>query len=311
MLPTEIRGVYSPTVTAMTEDGIDTAATLRHMKRLVDAGVHGLCPGGSGGEFVGLTTEERQQLFSMGIEASGGRVPVFAGTGCYSTRDTIKLTKWAEAEGADGFMVLIPWLMWPLEQDIADHFRRLRDAVTKPIMMYHPETVGVKLSLETLTKLAEEGVIAAAKISQRDPSLARDLKLRVGDKCAVFIGHDASAFEALCAGADGWISGSPIVFPRLTTRIFNLVQQGELAEARRLWSHLTAFVRLEFGPYPAELPNAHIIAVVKAALVALGDEVGDPLLPIQPLTGSGLAYVRRVAETIAQIENSLPVLAEQ
>jgi dihydrodipicolinate synthase/N-acetylneuraminate lyase len=300
-----IRGVFAPTVTVMTDDGIDIPATRNHIQRLVDAGPHGLCPGGSGGEFVGLTYEERQQIIALGIEASNKRIPVYAGSGCYSTRDTIRLSKWAEAEGADGFMVLVPWLMQPFEQDIADHFRRLRDAVTKPIMMYHPQTTGVQLSLETLVQLVEEGVLASAKISQRDPSLARDLKLRVGDTCAVFIGHDASAFEALCAGVDGWISGSPIVFPRLTVRIFELVQNGRLEEARALWSRLTEFVRLEFGPYPAELQPTHIIAVVKAALNAVGVEVGDPLPPLQPLRGAELAHVQRVARSLAKLEASL------
>jgi 4-hydroxy-tetrahydrodipicolinate synthase len=303
-----IGGVYSPTVTVMTDNGIDVIATRRHIQRLVDSGVHGLCPGGSGGEFVGLSYEERQQIIAIGIEASGGRIPVYAGTGCYSTRDTIRLSRWAEAEGADGFMVLIPWLMQPLEEDVADHFRRLRDAVSKPIMMYHPQTTGVQLSLETLVRLAEEDVLASAKISQRDPSLARDLKQRVGDRCAVFIGHDANAFEALCAGADGWISGSPIVFPRLTTRIFNLIKAGQLAEALALWTPLTEFVRLEFGPFPVELPNAHIIAVIKAALNAIGDQVGDPLPPIRSITGGGLAVVSRVARALVALEDSLPPL---
>jgi dihydrodipicolinate synthase/N-acetylneuraminate lyase len=300
-----IRGVFAPTVTVMTEDGIDIPATRRHIQRLVDSGAHGLCPGGSGGEFVGLTFEERQQIIALGIQASAKRIPVYAGSGCYSTRDTIRLSKWAEAEGADGFMVLVPWLMQPLEQDVADHFRRLRDAVTKPIMIYHPQTTGVQLSLETLVQLVEEGVLTSAKISQRDPSLARDLKLRVGDTCAVFIGHDASAFEALCAGVDGWISGSPIVFPRLTVRIFELVQNGRLEDARALWSRLTEFVRLEFGPYPAELQPTHIIAVVKAALNAVGVEVGDPLPPLQPLKGAELAHVQRVARSLAQLEETL------
>ena len=300
-----IGGVFAPTVTAMSEDGIDVAATRRHIQRLVDFGVHGLCPGGSGGEFVGLTSEERQQIIALGIQASAGRIPVYAGSGCYSTRDTIRLSKWAEAEGADGFMVLIPWLMQPFERDVADHFRRLRDAVTKPIMIYHPQTTGVQLSLETLAQLAEEGVLAAAKISQRDPSLARDLKLRVGDRCAVFIGHDASAFEALCAGVDGWISGSPIVFPRLCVRIFELARNGRLEEARALWSRLTEFVRLEFGPYPAGLQPTHIIAVVKAALNAIGVAVGDPLPPLQPLKGAELMYVQGLARSLAQLEESL------
>ena len=300
-----ISGVFSPTVTVISEDGVDVAATKRHIQWLVESGTHGLCPGGSGGEFVGLTYEERQQIFALSIEASAGRIPVYAASGCYSTRDTIRLSRWAENEGADGFMVLVPWLMQPLEQDVADHFRRLRDAVTKPIMMYHPQTTGVQLSLETLVQLVEEGVLASAKISQRDPSLARDLKLRVGDACAVFIGHDTCAFEALCAGVDGWISGSPIVFPRLCVRIFELVREGQLAAARTLWSRLVEFVALEFGPYPAGLQPTHIIAVIKAALQALGHEVGDPLPPIQPLKGAELARVQQVARSLGRLEASI------
>lgn len=124
-------------------------------------------------------------------------------------------------------------------------------------------------------------------------------------RTTVFIGHDACAFEALCAGVDGWISGSPIVFPRLTVQIFNLVQERHWTEARALWSRLTEFIRLEFGPYPVELPSVHIIAVVKAALIALGDDVGDPLPPIQPLRGAELEYVRHVALALGELERSL------
>ena len=101
------------------------------------------------------------------------------------------------------------------------------------------------------------------------------------------------------------ISGSPIVFPRLTVRIFELVQNGRLEDARALWSRLTEFVRLEFGPYPAELQPTHIIAVVKAALNAVGVEVGDPLPPLQPLKGAELAHVQRVARSLAQLEETL------
>jgi hypothetical protein len=72
-----------------------------------------------------------------------------------------------------------------------------------------------------------------------------------------------------------------------------------------MWSRLTEVVRLEFGPYPAELQTTHIIAVVKAALNAVGVQVGGPLAPIQPLTGAELAHVQRVARPLAQLEESL------
>lgn len=90
-----ISGVFSPTVTVMSDDGIDIPATRHHIQRLVDSGVHGLCPGGSGGEFVGLTYAERQQVIALGIQASAKRIPVYA------------------AAGASYFMTIIPELPDP------------------------------------------------------------------------------------------------------------------------------------------------------------------------------------------------------
>lgn len=300
-----LRGVFPPAATVVRDDAIDAAATLRHMRRIIDAGVHGFCPGGSGGEFIAFSFEERQQIIALGIEAAAGRVPVYAGTGCYSTRDTIRLSRWAQAEGAAGLMVVPPYYMQPTTADVVAHFRRLRAAVDLPIMIYHVGIAGVELSLETLAQLALEGTLAAAKLSQRDPSLARDLKLLAGDACAVFVGHDACAFEALCAGVDGWISGIPAVFPRLAVRLFELIRSSQMAEARALWAQLTPFVRLEFGPYTAATGPLHTIAVLKAALAELGDPVGEPVPPLRPLQGAGLARLRQVVAPLAALERSL------
>ena len=299
-----IGGVFPPAVTVVSGDEIDATATLRHMRRVVDAGVHGFCPGGSGGEFIAFSLEERRRIIGLGVEAAAGRVPVYAGTGCYSTRDTILLSRWAREQGAAGLMVVPPYYMQPTTADVVAHFRRLRQAVDLPIMLYHVSISGVELSLDMLAQLATEGTLAAAKLSQRDPSLARDLKLLVGDACAVFVGQDACAFEALCAGVDGWISGIPLVFPRLAVRLHGLIRDGQLAEARALWAKLTPFVRLEFGPHAGEAGPLHTIAVLKAALAELGDPVGDPVPPLQPLRGAALAAVRRVVRPLAALEEA-------
>jgi dihydrodipicolinate synthase/N-acetylneuraminate lyase len=142
-------------------------------------------------------------------------------------------------------------------------------------------------------------------ISQRDPSLARDFKRVIGDACAVFAGHDACAFEALCAGVDGWISGIPIVFPRLAVRIFDLIQSGHLAEARSLWLALTPFIRAESGPYAPEMTGTHTIAVIKASLQLLGEPVGDPIPPLQPVRGAALDYLRDVVSRVAELEKMI------
>ncbi len=306
--PNLVKGVFPPTVTVMKRDApdeIDSIATVRHIRNIVESGVHGLAPGGTGAEFIALTFEQRQQLIALALEANAGRVPVFAGTGCYSTSETIRLSRFAQAQGADGLMLILPYFMQPSEQEAIAHFRRVRDAVDLPIMVYQNELSGVKFSLDTLVQLASEGTLDAAKISQRDPSLARDFKKTIGDNCAVLAGHDACAFEALCAGVDGWISGIPIVFPRLAVRLFDLIQAEQLAEARMLWLALTPFVRAEFGPYAPEMVGTHTISVIKASLQILGQPVGDPIPPLQPVRDTALSYLHQIVTSIATLEESL------
>ena len=306
-----IQGVFAPAVSVMRADQpdqLDGPATRRHIERIIAGGVHGLAPGGTGGEFIALSLAQRQHLVEIALEAAEGaatashpRIPVYAGTGAYSTRETIQLSLAAKAAGADGLMLIQPYFMAPSEQDSVAHFRAVKQAVDLPIMVYQNELSGVKFSLDTLVMLAEEGTLSAAKISQRDPSLARDFKLAIGDKCAVFVGHDAGAFEALCAGVDGWISGIPIVFPALARRLFDLVQVGDWLAARHLWSKLTPFVRAEFGPFAPEMAGTHTISVIKAALQILGDPVGDPILPLHPVRGVALDYLRALVLEIQQL----------
>ena len=192
-----IGGVFSPTVTAMSNDGIDVQATRRHIQRLVASGVHGLCPGGSGGEFVGLTYEERQQIISLSIQASAGRIPVYAGTGCYSTRDTIRLSRWAEAEGADlfaklteenlnktiaiyldGSVISAPRVQSVITDGkavITGRFsideakqlvRRLNSgALPVPIELISQQTVGPTLGAESLSMSTKAGILSVVLVS--------------------------------------------------------------------------------------------------------------------------------------------------
>src|ERR687886_1018438 len=149
-------GVLPALITPFTEDGaaIDAAALAANVERLIGAGVAGLVPGGSTGEFTTLTNAERRRLVEVTVEAAAGRVPVVAGTGALSTRETVELSVHAEAAGAAAVMIVPPFydpLSW---RELLAHYTAVADAVDIPNMYYNPpDASGVKVTAEQLREL--------------------------------------------------------------------------------------------------------------------------------------------------------------
>src|SRR5919204_6540381 len=110
-MPEPFHGVLPALITPFTEDGkaIDADALAAIVERLIGAGVGGLVPGGSTGEFTTLTTAERRRLIETTVAAAAGRVPVVAGTGALSTRETVELSLHAQRAGAAAVMVVPPF----------------------------------------------------------------------------------------------------------------------------------------------------------------------------------------------------------
>src|ERR671914_598610 len=141
-------GVLPALITPFTEDGsaIDTGALPAPVDRLVGAGVAGLVPGGSTGEFTTLSHAERRELVETTVEAAAGRVPVVAGTGALSTRETVELSVHAEQAGATAVMIVPPFydaLSW---SELEAHYTAVADRISIPIMYYNlPSATGVTL----------------------------------------------------------------------------------------------------------------------------------------------------------------------
>ena len=115
----------------------------------------------------------------------------------------------------------------------------------------------------------------------------------------VYCGIDSVAFEGLCHGAHGWISGIPSIVPGAARRLYEAIAlRSDLATARSLWRTLAPLMRLEFGAYQARGEGANWFSVMKAALNMIGPEVGDPAPPILPLP-------REFRETLARILREL------
>ncbi|MGQ9677093.1 MAG: dihydrodipicolinate synthase family protein [Chloroflexota bacterium] len=288
-----VKGLITPAVTIFQDDeSLDEQRTRDHIRFLVDSGVNAIIAGGSSAEFIALKFEDRKRLLAAILEEVGGRVPVYAGTGHYSTRLTIELSKFAQKAGASGLLVILPYYLTPPRRFVFDHYRALREAVDIPLILYNGlDFVGYHLSPTEVAQLVEEGVVQGIKENDTDVSTIRMLKDLCGDRLFVYSGPDSTGLEAFCAGADGWCGGVlQNLVPGICAEFYRLIAQGCLAEARELWGKLFPLVRLTCTKQSDGYP--HFIQIIKAGLNLLGRHGGKPVRPLLPL---GDAEAKRLA----------------
>src|SRR5919198_2832108 len=213
-------GVLPALITPFTEDGsaIDTQALAANVERLIGAGVGGLVPGGSTGEFTTLTHAERRRLTEVTVASAAGRVPVVAGTGALSTRETVELSVHAEQAGAAAVMIVPPFydaLSW---RELLAHYTAVADAIEIPIMYYNlPSASGVKLTAAQLAELP----VTCLKDTGGDAVAATELIHTDGPP--LLNGWDTPTFAAPAARgrAVGW--GAASILPEQCVELHRLL----------------------------------------------------------------------------------------
>jgi 4-hydroxy-tetrahydrodipicolinate synthase len=286
-------GVLPALITPFTEhgDAIDTGALAANVERLVSAGVGGLVPGGSTGEFTTLSHAERRELVEATVEAAAGRVPVVAGTGALSTRETVELSVHAEQAGAAAVMIVPPFydaLSW---RELRAHYEAVASAIGIPIMYYNlPSASGVTLTAEQLRELP----ISSLKDTGGDAVLATEL-IQTGGP-TLLNGWDTLTFAALAAGARAVVWGVASILPAQCVELHRLlIDDIDLPAARELWARLWPVCQfLEGQSYPA---------AVKAACRLVGDTTGPvraPLLELEEPAARELTALLERATPAAQ-----------
>jgi 4-hydroxy-tetrahydrodipicolinate synthase len=266
-------GVLPALITPFTEDGgaIDTAALAANVERLIGAGAGGLVPGGSTGEFTTLANAERRQLIEATVEAAAGRVPVVAGTGALSTRETVELSAHAERAGAAAVMVVPPFydaLSW---HELRAHYTAVAGAIAIPIMYYNlPGATGVMLTAEQLRELP----VTCLKDTGGDASWATELIQTDGP--ALLNGWDTLTFAALAAGVRAVVWGAASIVPEACVELHRLlIDDIDLPAARELWARL--------WPLCQFLEGQSYSAAVRTACGLVGDTTGPVRSPLLPL----------------------------
>ena len=291
---TEFRGVYPYLVSPVDKNGrVKTDVLARLVTDLIKAGVHGLTPLGSTGEFAYLNNEQRAAVVKTTIDAAGGRVPVVAGVVSTSTADAVAQAKHYQRLGADGILAILEAFFPLKEAQIESYFRAIADAVTIPVVLYtNPQFQRSDLSLDVITRLAEHKRIRYIK----DASTNTGRLLSIMNRCPKLKVFSASAHipaAVMLIGGVGWMAGPACVIPKESVRLYDLCRSGNwdgaMALQRALWRINEAFARF------------NLAACIKAALQNQGYDVGDPVPPQAALTADERKIVKGILADIKKL----------
>ena len=285
---TDFHGVFPYLVSPIDADGTVRAGVLgRLCDDLIGAGVHGLTPLGSTGEFAYLNGAQRTAVVQTTIEAAKRRVPVVAGVASTSTSDAVAQAKAYQKLGADGILAILE-AYFPLgDAQVESYFRAIADAVDIPVVIYtNPQFQRSDLTLDVIARLSAHPRIGYIKDASTNTGRLLSIMNRCGDAIRVFSASAHIPAAVMLIGGVGWMAGPACVIPRQSVELYNLCKakrwDDALALQRRLWRLNEAFARY------------NLAACIKAALVAQGYEVGDPIAPQPALT----AEERKAVETV-------------
>src|SRR6187399_2738399 len=291
----DFHGVFPYLVSPIDASGeIRTEVLGRLCDDLITAGVHGLTPLGSTGEFAYLNHAQRATVVQTTIEAAKGRVPVIAGVASTSTADAVTQAKAYQKLGADGILAILEAYFPLADAQVESYFRAIADAVDIPVVIYtNPQFQRSDLSLDVIARLAAHPRIGYIK----DASTNTGRLLSIMNRCPDMKVFSASAHipaAVMLIGGVGWMAGPACIVPRQSVRLYELCRAGRWVEAmklqRDLWRINEAFARF------------NLAACIKAGLQIQGYAVGDPVPPQAALGPADREAVEAILADVAKLE---------
>lgn len=274
-------GVFPYLVSPIDDAGtVMTDVLARLCNDLIDAGVHGLTPLGSTGEFAYLTWEQKRTIVETVVEAADGRVPVVAGVAAATIAEAKRQARAFEQMGCDGILAIMEAYFPVGDEGTYNYFKAIAEAVSLPVVLYtNPVFQRSDLTLPVIERLADIDNIRYIKDASSNTGRLLSIINLVGDRLRVF---SASAHIPACVmmiGGVGWMAGPACLAPAQSVALYNLCRRGKWEEAmarqKELWALNQAFAKY------------NLAACVKGGLVLQGYEVGVPLPPQAPLSTEG------------------------
>jgi 1-pyrroline-4-hydroxy-2-carboxylate deaminase len=291
MMSVAWQGVFPAATTQFQPDqSLDVPATMAHVDKMIEAGIHGLIMLGTVGENCSLLYEEKLELLRATVKHVARRVPVLSGVAEYSTALACRFAADAQKIGVDGLMVLPAMVYKSDPRETIAHFRAVARSTSLPIMVYNnPVSYSVDITPEMFGELADQTNLVAIKESSENIRRITDLKNICGDRYIVFCGVDDLVLESIMLGATGWVSGLVNAFPAENRLLWDLATAGRWDEAREVYRWYMPLLHLD--------THVKLVQYIKLAQQECG--LGSELVraPRLPLVGEErervIAIIRR------------------
>ncbi|MBE6905185.1 MAG: 4-hydroxy-tetrahydrodipicolinate synthase [Ruminococcaceae bacterium] len=232
-----IGGIIAAMATPMFEDGSINEAELRNqVNRQIAAGVTGIFCLGTNGEAYILNKEEKIRVMQLFVEEAAGRVPVYAGTGCVGTKDTVELSQKAQELGVGALSVISPYFAAINQQELYEHYASVAQSVDLPIVLYNmPARTGNHLDYKTVSRLAQNfRNIAGIKDSSGNfDNILRYIESTDSESFSVLSGNDSLILWTLMAGGKGGITAVANILPEIMVSIYRYWEAGDFENAKK------------------------------------------------------------------------------
>ncbi len=292
----EFKGIFTALTTPFQEEQILLDKFTENINTYNQYELAGYVIGGSTGENVYLTDDERLILLKTAKAAAAPNRKIIAGTGCESTQNTIAATNRAADLGADAALVILPHYYKSLmtEAALRDYFLRIADQARIPLIIYSiPRNTGITPSAELIIELSQHPNILGIKDSSGNLSLLEDAKPSMPDGSTFLLGAGSLIFSGLLLGASGGIITLGAAAPELCTELYGLFLQGKHEEAKELQQNLV--------PLNQAVTRDYGVPGAKYVLDLRGYYGGPCRSPLLPLDGSAKTHIRKILTDLSLI----------
>jgi len=278
-------GVTVALVTPFKNGEVDYDALGRLVDWHVEQGTDGLAPVGTTGEAPTLDHDEHERVIASVVERAAGRIKVMAGTGSNSTREAVRLTRFAKRLGADGALMVGPYYNKPTQEGYYRHFAAVAEAADLPIVLYNiPGRTASNILPETVARLAELPTIVGIK--EATGLLDQASQIAALTDLTILSGDDSLTLPLMSIGGRGVVSVVGNIVPRDMSALVKAFDAGQFAEALQWHRKLFPLCRDMLGVATNPIP-------IKVAMKLLGRDNGELRLPMCALDAAGEERVRQ------------------
>lgn len=291
----KFRGIFPALYACYDENGkVSSDRTKALTQYLMDKGVQGLYVGGSSGECIYLSKEDRKKTLEAVMEAAGGKLVIIAHVACNNTEDSRELAAHAESLGVDAIASIPPIYFHLPEYAVAKYWNDISAAApnTDFIIYNIPQLAGISLTLSLLREMKKNPRVIGVKNSSMP---VQDIQMFRDEGVIVFNGPDEQLVSGLAMGAVGGIGGTYGAMPELFLKIFDLFSQGKMEEAREIQNAACRII------YKMCTAHGNMYAVIKEIIrLQGGPDAGGVKAPLADLAEADLAICKETADMIAE-----------